>query len=285
MLSYQHGYHAGNHADIIKHLCWVAVINRLKQKNKPFNLFDTHAGAGCYRLDSEQALKTGEFQSGIARLDNITAQDPLLQDYLRILSSYSSDNQYPGSPLIASHLLREQDALHVMELHPGEFDALKQSTRQYRAQGQVHCHFRDGLAGLVALSPPQPNRGAVLIDPPYESRSEYQQVINTVKQCLKRWPQAQLLVWYPLLSARAGDKEGAGEAMCHTFGELNNNVLQIELRVTKNTPDAGMFGSGVCFINPAWQVETLICPALEEVLEYLGEDSEYSVNWLNNIDS
>ncbi|NVK58178.1 MAG: 23S rRNA (adenine(2030)-N(6))-methyltransferase RlmJ [Alteromonadaceae bacterium] len=285
MLSYQHGYHAGNHADIIKHLCWVAVINRLKQKNKPFNLFDTHAGAGCYRLDSEQALKTGEYQSGIARLDNIAAHDPLLQDYLAILSSYASDNQYPGSPLIASHLLREQDALHVMELHPGEFEGLKQATKRCSGAGQVHSHFRDGLAGLVALSPPKPNRGAVLIDPPYESRSEYPQVISTVKQCLKRWPQAQLLVWYPLLSERAGDKQGAAEAMCRTFAELEHNVLTIELRVTKNTPDAGMYGSGVCFINPAWQVEKLIGSALHEVVGYLGPDSDYSVAWLNNIES
>ena len=285
MLSYQHGYHAGNHADILKHLCWQAVINRLKQKNKPFILIDTHGGSGCYSLDSEQANKTGEYKDGVVKLDQFSPQDPLLVDYLAALALYRNNNEYPGSPVLAADLLRTNDALHVMELHPGEFANLKGVLKRHKGQGQIHSHFRDGLEGLVALSPPKPNRGAVLIDPPYESRSEYQAVINAVKECLKRWPQAQILIWYPLLSARAGDKAGESEAMCQTLSRLNHNVLQVELLARDKDADTGMYGSGVCFINPAWQIDTILTNSLTELCPRLGTQCQHNVVWLNHTES
>ncbi|GGF57056.1 23S rRNA (adenine(2030)-N(6))-methyltransferase RlmJ [Alteromonas lipolytica] len=285
MLSYQHGYHAGNHADILKHLCWLAVINRLKQKNKPFNLIDTHGGSGCYRLDSAQANKTGEYKDGILKLDQFSPQDPLLIDYLSSLAVYRNHNEYPGSPVLAADLLRDNDSLHVMELHPGEFDNLKANLKQHNGAGHVHSHFRDGLEGLVALSPPKPNRGAVLIDPPYESRSEYQAVVKAVKDCLKRWPQAQILIWYPLLSDRAGDKQGEAEAMCQRLAELNHDVLQVELLAEDKAADTGMYGSGVCFINPAWQVDNILDASLTELSPRLGTQCQYNVAWLNKLES
>ena len=172
-----------------------------------------------------------------------------------------------------------------MELHPGEFANLKGVLKRHKGQGQVHSHFRDGLEGLVALSPPKPNRGAVLIDPPYESRSEYQAVINAVKECLKRWPQAQILIWYPLLSARAGDKTGESEAMCQTLSRLNHNVLQVELLAQDKDADAGMYGSGVCFINPAWQIDTILTNSLAELCPRLGTQCQHNVVWLNHTES
>lgn len=285
MLSYQHGYHAGNHADILKHLCWLGVINRLQQKNKPFNLFDTHGGSGCYSLDSEQANKTGEYKEGVLKLDQFSPQDPLLVEYLAALAVYRNKNEYPGSPVLAADLLRGNDALHVMELHPGEFANLKNVLKQHKSVGQVHSHFRDGLQGLVALAPPKPNRGAVLIDPPYESRGEYQAVIKAVQDCLKRWPQAQILIWYPLLSERAGNKQGESQAMCQGLGELDHNVLQVELITQDKHADTGMYGSGVCFINPAWQIDTILNNSLTELSPRLGTQCRHHVVWLNNIES
>jgi 23S rRNA (adenine2030-N6)-methyltransferase len=281
LLSYQHGFHAGNHADVIKHLSWIAVIHGLKRKNKPFTLYDTHGGAGCYSLTSAQAQKTNESHTGIKLLDPTKVNAELLRDYLELVMPYYAVEQYPGSPLIAANLLRQQDQLHAMELHPGEYKLLNYTLHgQDISEGQLHCHHRNGLEGVVALAPPSPNRGAILIDPPYEQLREYQDIVDCCQAVLKRWHQAQIVIWYPLLSARAEDKQGASEAMVEQLSQLGYPCLNLQLTVMDEEDDPGMYGSGICIINPAWQLDTKIAEALNEVAPQLATQATTSMEWL-----
>ncbi|MEW9796872.1 23S rRNA (adenine(2030)-N(6))-methyltransferase RlmJ [Alteromonas sp. CYL-A6] len=278
MLSYKHGFHAGNYADVLKHLCWLAVIRHLNKKNKPFTLYDTHSGAGLYALNDATALKTREFESGIGLLQHANSTDPLLSDYLSLIQPYQQAYQYPGSPVIAMSGLREQDAMHLFELHPSEYAVLKGHTKSRK---QVHPHYRDGFEGLLALAPPSNQRGAVLIDPPYEQQNEYKAVIDTVTALYQRWQNAQVLVWYPKLSSRAGDKSGASERMVDTLCSLSKPVYCIELCTQPNTPDAGMYGTGVCVINPPWQFDRDIEAAMQDAMAVFGDHATLTGRWLN----
>ncbi len=261
------------------------MLDRLQQKAKPYTLIDTHAGAGCYPLDGEQALKTEEFKTGVSLLQDWQPEHPILVRYQHVLSGYINEQQYPGSPLISVSQLRDADQLHLMELHPTEYERLRQSVKRHRGAGHTHIHHRDGFEGVIALSPPKPNRGAILIDPPYEQRKEYDLVIQAVEQILKRWPQAQIVLWYPLLSKRAGDKSGQSEKMCETLSQLQNNVLKAELCIDDPINDTGMYGSGVCLINPAWQLDSIVDDMLRELSPKLGDTAKASVTWLNKNDT
>ena len=294
MLSYQHAFHAGNHADVIKHLCWIGVINSLKKKEKPFTLFDTHAGAGTYDLTDAMSSKNKEYETGISRLTrqnsksqdtNIQALPRLLSDYLSLCNPFLAQQQYPGSPAISARAKREHDGLHLMELHPAEFDKLEINVARLRVEN-CHVHKRDGYEGLRALTPPKPNRGAILIDPPYERTNEYNDVVKGIEQVFKRWQQAQIVVWYPLLSARAGAKHGASEAMCEKLAALGKPCFKAEICVEENTADAGMYGSGVFVLNPPWQLDSQLDEALQSAAEKLGEgEKDYkataNVTWVN----
>lgn len=279
MLSYQHAFHAGNHADVVKHLCWVGVINALKKKNKPFTLFDSHGGAGCYDFDDAMASKNKEYESGITRVKNTSASSPLLADYLALCATFLSHNSYPGSPAISAVSKRDIDTLHVMELHPAEFEKLSNNLAQLGIES-CHAHRRDGFEGLRALTPPKPNRGAILIDPPYERASEYNDVVKGITQIIKRWQQAQIVVWYPLLSSRAGAKHGASEAMCEKLAQLGLPCFKAEVCVMPNSEEAGMYGSGVLVINPPWQLDDALATTLEEVVHSMGPHATANVQWL-----
>ncbi len=278
MLSYKHAFHAGNHADVIKHLGWIAVIDYLKKKAKPFTLFDTHAGAGMYALDDEQASKNSEYETGISRLVDGSLSDPLVEKYQALCGDYYSRGQYPGSPVIAAQLLREGDHLHAMELHPGEVPKLTAALKR-KSQGEIHIHHRDGLEGLTALSPPKPTRGAVLIDPPYELLSEYDAVSEAVSTTLKRWAQAQIVLWYPLLSERAGKKSGCSEHMVEQLSQLGKSSFTAELHVADKSKDTGMFGSGLLFINPSWQLDTQMQDCLNAIMPHMDEGCSFAVKW------
>tara|TARA_B100000927_G_scaffold19448_2_gene14822 strand:+ start:27062 stop:27940 length:879 start_codon:yes stop_codon:yes gene_type:complete len=289
VLSYQHAFHAGNHADVIKHLCWIGVINALKKKDKPFTLFDTHAGAGAYDLTDAMSSKNKEFETGISRLliDDKGVQDlpNLLADYLSLCEPFLAQQQYPGSPAISAKAKRDGDNLHLMELHPAEFDKLDKNVSRLRTLNS-HVHKRDGYEGLRALTPPKPNRGAILIDPPYERVNEYSDLVKGVEQVFKRWQQAQIVVWYPLLSERAGAKSGASEAMCEKLAAMGKPCFKAEICVEENTADAGMYGSGVFVLNPPWQLDTNLKSALESVVGMLGENeagyqATAHVTWIN----
>lgn len=300
MLSYQHSFHAGNHADVLKHLTLVAVLERLNLKTKPYFFLDTHAGDGIYNLNSEQALQNSEAKTGILQLElnrqldndetnNDKGNSALFDSYVKIVNQYIGEQQYPGSPMVASALLRKGDNAFAAELHPQAFELLQRSCRRTGIKAQ----HRDGYEVLNAVLPPTPNRGAVLIDPPYEQVSEYQQVIDAVTKAIKRWPIGIYMIWYPLLSDTREDrktnevvnnpKSALSEKMLSQFSELNvKSVLNIQLCTLKPSQKVGMYGSGMCILNPPWQLDNDLQEILMTLQKILpGDNNKLSkVEWL-----
>lgn len=274
MFSYRHGFHAGNHADVIKHMCMINVLDYLKKKEKPFVYFDTHAGAGLYDLNHEWARKTEEFKEGISQLIDGTGKTPCVKRYLEEVATFWSQRLYPGSPVLAEQLLREQDAAVLMEWHNNEVEKLKAN---FSRNSNVKVHHRDGFEGLVACLPHKIRRGLVLIDPPYEQVEEYQFVNDCIKKSLARWHTGTFAIWYPLLE---GEKSGF-RRMLEQFKQLScNGVVDFQLQVRKQ--GEGMFGSGICVINPPWQLAEQMTEALQEVCPLLAQDdhARVRVNWL-----
>jgi 23S rRNA (adenine2030-N6)-methyltransferase len=200
MLSYRHAFHAGSHADVLKHFIEVQLLRYLAQKDKPFWYIDTHAGAGCYELESGYAAQNEEYKSGIARL---WARDDLpapLADYVALVKRINPDGQmklYPGSPLVALELLREQDRMRLFELHPTDHEILQQNFAGHGTQ--VLMQEADGFGALKALLPPPPRRALVLIDPSYEDKQDYRRVVEALREGLKRFANGIYAVWYPQL--------------------------------------------------------------------------------------
>lgn len=233
MLSYQHGYHAGGPADIHKHRALAAVLSLLTQKERPLTYMETHAGRGLYDLTSAQAEKTGEWRAGIGKA--VRDEHPFWVALDRV-RAYFGPNSYPGSPLIAQALLREQDQCVLMELHPAEHAALADAI-------DAEVHRRDGFEGVLALSPPKPRRGLVLIDPSYEVKTEYAGVVDFVKALLVKWPEAVVMVWYPILP------DGRHQTMVDALGGVVD-----ETRFPQHK-GRGMEGSGVVILNPPYGFE------------------------------
>ncbi|MGS2720162.1 23S rRNA (adenine(2030)-N(6))-methyltransferase RlmJ [Paraglaciecola aestuariivivens] len=288
MLSYRHSYHAGNHGDVLKHLSQMLLIEKLKSKQKGFYYFDTHSGAGVYQLDSAEAQKTNEFKLGINKLKDYQAQHPALIAYLNLVKSYQQFGQYPGSPELAKSLLRQQDAMVLMEKHNQEILNLKSNI----GGKNIAVHHRDGYEGLVALTPPKLPRGLVLIDPSYEVAEEYDKLVETVVEVNKKWPAAIIAIWYPILASRqasltqvssAQSKAGKSQTMLNTLASKPiKNLLQVELCVTSKAEGEGMVGSGMAVINAPWQFDQQIEQCLQEVcpLLALNPHASYLVDWL-----
>jgi 23S rRNA (adenine2030-N6)-methyltransferase len=264
------------------------LINKLKTKDKGFCYFDTHSGAGVYQLNSEEALKTNEFKQGIERLMGHSVRNEALSDYLSLVSAYKTFNQYPGSPEIAKSMLRPQDKLVLMEWHNQEIQNLKSNL----GGKNISIHHRDGYEGLLALTPPDMQRGLVLIDPSYEVASEYQQVVDSVTSAYKKWNSAVYAIWYPLISDRkasnttfesSDSKRGKSEAMLASLAQHSfKNILKIELCVTKGGAAGGMYGSGMLIINAPWQIDKQIKDSLQELSPLMAQSdsASYSVDWL-----
>jgi 23S rRNA (adenine2030-N6)-methyltransferase len=273
MLSYRHGYHAGNHADVIKHLVLLALLQQLKLKEKPFVVIDSHGGNGLYQLDSPQARKTREAESGALPLwqhyrKYSAFKTALLNDYLALITGFNPDasatkpSVYPGSPAIAQTQLREQDRLTVMELHSSEIEELRTN---FHFDKRVSVHHRDGFEGAVALSPPVPRRGLVLIDPAYEDKSDYQRVAKTVKEIHRRWATGMIAVWYPMLG-RARDHS---PTLIQQLKSLPDARV-MELVMGPQTEEFGMHGSGMILINTPWQFGKTIDSAMQEAAACLS---------------
>lgn len=234
MLSYQHAYHAGNPADLHKHAALAELLSRLVAKPRGISYAETHAGRGLYRLDAPEALKTNEAAEGIGRAE--PAPDT---PYGRALAAVRADHgaaAYPGSPLLARSLLRPQDRLTLMELHPAEHAALRGALH---GEG-VAIHRRDGLEGMLALAPLAPRRGLVLVDPSYEVKTEYAAIADFTRRLLAKWPEAAVLIWYPLLPA------GRHAELLGGLGALP--VLRDEVAFAR-PPARGMTGSGLALVN------------------------------------
>ncbi|EOX1813991.1 TPA: 23S rRNA (adenine(2030)-N(6))-methyltransferase RlmJ [Vibrio cholerae] len=276
MLSYRHSFHAGNHADVLKHIVQSLILNSLQQKEKPFVYHDTHSGVGRYDLTHEWSEKTGEYKQGIARVwqqDNIPAELDSYLDAIRQLNQGETLRYYPGSPRVARAHLREQDRMVLTELHPSDYPLLEQ---EFHRDRQVSIYKEDGFARLKASLPPQERRGLVLIDPPYELAKEYGDVVRAIAHSYKRWATGIYAIWYPVVNRCDIDDMLQG-----LQGLEIRKILQIELGVAPDTNERGMTASGMIVINPPWTLESqmqTILPFLKQAIA--PATGHYKVEWV-----
>ncbi|MBW7981150.1 23S rRNA (adenine(2030)-N(6))-methyltransferase RlmJ [Enterobacillus tribolii] len=262
MLSYRHSFHAGNHADVLKHTVQSLIIEALKEKEKPFLYLDTHSGAGRYQLSSEHAEKTGEYLEGIARLWQRDDIPDALTSYLDAVRAFNRNGQlryYPGSPLIARLLLRAQDKLHLTELHPSDYPLLRQ---EFQKDERARVLRDDGYQQLKAQLPPDSRRGLILIDPPYEMKTDYQDVVKGIQEGYKRFATGVYALWYPVVLRQQTKR------MIRDLQETGiRRILQIELAVRPDSDQRGMTASGMIVINPPWKLEQ----QMRELLPWLHQ--------------
>ena len=237
MLSYQHAYHAGGPADLHKHIALAELLALLTRKPRGLTYMETHAGRGLYDLASVEATKTGEAAEGIAK---ITLPDGPFTDALKTVRSMHGETAYPGSPAIAAALLRDVDKMQLMELHPAEFKALR-----VNLEGEAAIHRRDGYEGVMAIAPPKPRKGLVLIDPSYEVKDEYLQVADFTNKLMAKWPEATVMIWYPILKAGRHKEMLAALRLPHLIDEVS-----FDLKDNK-----GMTGSGLALVNAPYGAE------------------------------
>ena len=278
MLSYQHAFHAGNHADILKHYVLCSVIQSLNKKEKPYTLYDTHAGSGLYDMLDNRSLKTNEAAKGIIALvqalknnpASVCCSDQSFTAYLELVNNYLDKNLYPGSPLIERDLMRPQDTLILSELHPLEIENLKNNIKGSK---NVQVHKRSGWEMLKALTPPATKRGAALIDPSYEEADDYTAAAKTICQVHKKWTNGIIMLWYPLLAHRQKEIESMLKTIRDNVKEINANTALDTFELLVNTPDAHketslqdylkdedkknpprLYGSGMLVINTPWNL-------------------------------
>ncbi|MDG2949847.1 23S rRNA (adenine(2030)-N(6))-methyltransferase RlmJ [Exercitatus varius] len=278
MLSYRHSFHAGNHADVLKHIVLMLIIENLQLKEKGFYYLDTHAGVGRYRLFGDEAEKTAEFEEGIARLWERDDLPPEVKRYVdqikRLNYGGKALRYYAGSPLIAAQLLRPQDRALLTELHPSDFPLLRNNFKEY---ANIVTKRDDGFRQLKATLPPKERRGLVLIDPPYELKEDYDLVVKAVEEGYKRFATGVYAVWYPVVLRQQTKRIVRGLERSGI-----RKILQIELAVRPDSDQRGMTASGMIVINPPWQLETQmksILPYLTEVLVPAGT-GKWSLNWI-----
>lgn len=273
MLSYRHAFHAGNHADVLKHFVEVLLLRYLAQKDKPFWYIDSHAGAGCYSLDTGYATQNAEYQSGIARLWDRDDLPVALADYVALVKGINPDEQmtlYPGSPLVASELLREGDRMRLFELHPSDSELLQQNFAGFGSG--VLIQTADGFGALKALLPPPPRRALVLIDPPYEDKQDYQRVVSALKEGLKRFSSGVYAVWYPQLQ-RADARQ-----LPEQLKQLPvKSWLHVALSVHGPSAEGfGMHGSGMFILNSPWNLHGVLQQVMPYLVRQLGQDEHAS---------
>ena len=270
MLSYRHGFHAGNHADVLKHVMLVALVRLLTQKDKALWVVDTHAGAGDYALDSKFAAKHREYVDGIGRLWTAPGLPAPIADYVALVRACNPDGRlcvYPGSPRIAEALLRPQDRLRLFELHTTEQRVL--AAHFAGAGRRVAVTPGDGFAGLKAVLPPPSRRGLTLIDPSYETRDDYGAVVAAVTDGRVRFPTGCFAVWYPLLQRREAVR--LPETLTRLAGD--GDWLHATLQVRAPQDDGfGLHGSGMFVFNPPWKLDAALREALPVLSRLLAQD-------------
>lgn len=267
MLSYRHAFHAGNHADVLKHILLVQLTRYLGQKDKPFWYIDTHAGAGAYALDAGYAQKLAEYENGIGRLWQRNDLPPAVADYVELVRGFNPDGRlkrYPGSPFFALWTMREQDRLRLFELHSKDARLLQENFRE--AGRQVIVDPSDGFAGLKALLPPPPRRALVLIDPSFEEKQDYDRVFHALKDALTRFPGGTYAVWYPQLTRL--DAHELPQRLKHLPAK---GWLHAALRVRTPAADGfGMHGSGMFVLNPPWTLHGTLAGVMPWLAGALG---------------
>ena len=281
-MNYRHAYHAGNHADVLKHVVLLALIDALQRKDTPIFVLDTHAGRGEYDLAAVEAGKTAEAEGGVEKLlawaRNARPLPAAIARYREALKAHNPAGErrfYPGSPKLAMQALREHDRLAACEMQPDEAAALK---RAMGTDARIGVHARDGYGAMKALLPPKEKRGLVLIDPPYEAQgAEFDAIVAALKDAFARWPTGVYAVWYPIKQRRTllpfFRKAAALPA---------KSALVVELLVRPDDSPLRMNGSGMLILNPPWKLDTELAAALPGLAKAMGEDGggSHRIEWL-----
>ncbi|WP_022979701.1 23S rRNA (adenine(2030)-N(6))-methyltransferase RlmJ [Ideonella sp. B508-1] len=282
MLAYRHGFHAGNHADVLKHLVLTRVLRYLGEKDKPFRYIDTHAGAGGYLLKGAQAQKTTEYREGIGRLWSRADLPPLTADYVRLVQEFNLQPDengqapvlekgmtpplalYPGSPSIARQLMRKGDSMRLFELHPADARTL---ATHFGPSKHVQVLNEDGFAGLKGQVPPSPRRALVLIDPSYELVQDYGKVVSSLRDAVQRFAEGVYMVWYPQVS-----RVEAVQLPKRLTALAPKGWLHVRLTVSQPDPQGfGLVGSGVFILNPPWTLHQELAAELPFLVDTLAQ--------------
>lgn len=275
-MNYLHSYHAGNFCDVIKHICLIGLIESLSRKQTPFCYIDTHAGTGIYDLFSEFSAKTKEYESGIEKIIQHDRPPELVRKYLQLVhiinnrftgSKISSLRYYPGSPMIARELIRPHDRIIACELHPTEYQSLKNN---FLGDNQTAIHHMDGFLGLKAFLPPKERRGIVLIDPPYEDPDEFSHIARQLPMALRRFETGTYAVWYPIKEQSHVDKFYQAIKK-----NVSNQVFAMELTIYPDIPQH-LNGCGMVIINPPWQFDETMKKTIKWVWEALAVNGQGS---------
>ena len=279
-MNYRHAYHAGNFADVVKHAALSRLVEYLKLKDKAFRVVDTHAGTGLYDLSSQQAQKTGEWLDGIGRLLETkpsSEAQALLEPYLEAVRAINPDGgvtKYPGSPLIVRHLLRPQDRLSAIELHPQDFQRLK---ALFAGDLQVRAIELDGWLSLGAHLPPKEKRGLVLVDPPFEQEGEFDRLVDGLTRAHRRWPNGIYALWYPIK-----DRAAVARFRRELQGTGIPKILDVVFEVRSPSRGERLDGSGLVVVNPPFVFEGEMRVLLPELNKALAEDAKahWALDWL-----
>lgn len=273
-MNYRHAFHAGNFADVIKHIVLVRILTYLQEKQAAFRVIDTHAGAGLYDLTGKEAERSGEWLTGIARVMQARfspAAIELVMPYLDIVRAFNPQRDltaYPGSPLIARALLRPQDRLTACELEP---NAHKQLIEALRRDTQARVVDLDGWMALPAFVPPNERRGLVLIDPPFEAKDEFERMASGFATAFAKWPTGSYLLWYPAKSRRATDQLAQQVAEITASAASPGRCLRLEFSVAPQVADTALTSAGLLIVNPPWTLADELKVILPELEKPLGQ--------------
>ena len=277
MLSYRHGYHAGNAADVLKHFILTYVLDYIKKKDKGFIFIDSHAGAGKYLISDPYMQKNKEYLQGIEKILQLKNDNIFLKKYLDLVKSinFNSDLKiYPGSCFLAARSLRPNDNLYFFELHPKEFLNLK---KNFENDSRVIIENRDSYQRLKKLLPPKEKRAVILIDPSYELKDEYEKVLKMLSDCYKKFPLGVYIIWYPVLKSKKSEK-----FIFNLLKKKYKNLSHVEM-ITDNSNN-GMQGSGLFILNCPWSIENDIKKSLETIFDCLKKNNNVSkFTFKNNI--
>jgi 23S rRNA (adenine2030-N6)-methyltransferase len=273
-MNYRHAFHAGSFADVIKHIVLARILTYLQDKPAPFRVIDTHAGAGLYDLESDEARRGGEWLTGIARVmqarlsNEVAALTKPYLDIVRAFNPRGELNIYPGSPLIARGLLRPQDRLVACELEP---NARKALINVLRRDTQARVVDLDGWVALPAFVPPKERRGLVLIDPPFEAKDEFERLARAFSQAYAKWPTGIYVIWYPAKSRRATDALAQAVAGAASAAKPQGKCLRLEFSVAPQSADAPLVTTGLLIVNPPFTLLGELKTILPELEKPLGQ--------------
>ncbi|WP_332713570.1 23S rRNA (adenine(2030)-N(6))-methyltransferase RlmJ [Pelagibacterium mangrovi] len=279
-MNYRHAFHAGNFADVVKHVILVRILSYMMRKDAPFRVIDTHAGVGLYDLWGDASERTAEWRDGIARLLSRDLPEPaatLIAPYLLAIKAQNRDGglrYYPGSPFITRHMLRPQDRLMALELHPQDADLLREN---FAGDIQTRVTALDGWAAMGTHLPPKEKRGLVLVDPPFEQKGEFARMVDSLEKAHKRWPGGTYAYWYPI--------KDPAEVTAYTKALKATGIpkiLRLELTIRQPSTPPRLHGTGMVVVNPPYLLETemqAILPVLADILADEGR-GRFRIEWI-----